>query len=277
MNLLPLFVAFVSMACWVWIARARMGRLRDTGGWVQFIPAAISLASGLLNKKKAPATAPYEEVNLADEQDKAIDANLAQQPDIEKLLGQANRFTQTQANELMEQAAPGYSAFSKRIMDAGNEALDNQYDLPPEVIENLTRISAERGISRGTRGQFNQYSGLRDLGVNMLDYGNSQFNRALQALTTVTGIAPRVSPISPLSFYVTPAMSVQNQTNNNTQQQGINQGGANAGAGASNWNSANLWDSIAQAAGSIFGGAGGGIGGGTSSAKVQTGGMTRVG
>lgn len=255
-----IFLAILPILFWCLIGRSRMGRMKDTGGWVQFIPLAISLASSLLNKKKAPATAEPTPVNLADEQNRAIQGNLSQEGNIEKLLGQANKFAQGQANDVMEQAVPGYGAFSQKLLQSGQDKLNDPYGVPEEVTTNLNRISAERGISRGTAGQTNQYSALRDLGVNMLDYGSRNFQQAIQALTTVTGIAPRISPMSPMSFYVTPAQNAQVAAGNNANQQAVAQGANNAAAAAGNANNQNLWDSLASAAGSFAGSSGSGSG-----------------
>lgn len=245
-----LLICIFAVIAFCFIGRqAPRGRMQTNGGWVQFIPAAVSLASGLLNKKKAPATVAPEPVDLQAEQKKAVAGNLANENDIETLLTKANRFTQGQATDLMEQSVPGYGAFASSLLKAGQEKLENPYDLPQGVIDNLTRIGAERGVSRGTRGQFNQYDVQRDLGVNMLEYGKSNFAQALQALTTVTGTAPRVSPMSPLSMYVTPQQTAQVAAGNNAEQQAAAQGGANARAAASNANNQNLWDSLSMAAG----------------------------
>lgn len=205
----------------------------------------------LANNTKKPQVAMPTPVDLQVEQDKALKGNIANQQKIEDLVSSSNKFAQQQANSLMEKAVPGYSQFAQSLLKSGREALTNPYDLPQDVQDNLTRIAAERGISRGTRGQFNDYSALRDLGVNMLDYGNNNFNRAMSALTTVAGTAPRISPMSPMSFYVTPGMSAENQAQTNQAQQAIQQGSYNADAALSNFKTQSLWDSITKAVGTI--------------------------
>ncbi len=149
----------------------------------------------------------------------------------------------------MEQAVPGYGKLSKSILDAGQQKIDHPYDLPEEFIQNLDRLGAERGVSRGTRGQFNQYDVQRDFGVNMLEFGKSNFGQALNALTTVSGTAPRISPMSPLSMYVTPQQTAQIAQGNNANQQATAQAGANSKTAAQNFNTQNLWDSLGQTAG----------------------------
>ncbi len=85
----------------------------------------------------------------------------------------------------------------------------------------------------------------------MLDYGNNNFQQAIQALSTVTGLSPRISPMSPMSFYVTPQQTAQVAAGNNQNQQAIQQGANNAATAAGNFNTQNLWDSLARAAGTI--------------------------
>lgn len=221
--------------------------------WAALGAAALSVTGSavIANNTKKPQTAQYTPVDLQAEQNKAITGNVANQQKIEDLISSSNTFAQQQANSLMEQAVPGYSQFAQSLLKSGQEALKNPYELPQDVQDNLTRIAAERGISRGTRGQFNDYSALRDLGVNMLDYGNNNFNRAMSALTTVAGTAPRISPMSPMSFYVTPGMSAENQAQTNQMNQAIQQGSYNADAALSNFKTQSLWDSITKAVGTI--------------------------
>lgn len=240
------------------------------GPWGTAIGAGLGGILGAFSakKKKAAPTAPFvplsapTPINVGEEQHNALAANLSAEGDIESLLARSNRFQQGQASDLLEKAIPGYGRLSQSILSRGQEASDNPYDLPPEVQQNLTRIAAERGISVGNRGQSGKFSALRDLGVNMLDYGNQNFQKSLQALQTVTGLAPRISPMSPLSFYLNPAQAIGTaagnqsalyQTNlyNNQGAQATAQGRNNAETAASNFNSQNSWDTLIQAIGMI--------------------------
>lgn len=220
--------------------------------WGAITGAAISVGGALLTKKKAPDTAAPAQVNLQDQQKAAIEGNLNAEGNIETLLSKANSYTQQQAIDLMNQAVPGYSKFAGNLLKTGADKLAHPYDLPEDVTANLNRISAERGISRGTAGQTNQYSALRDLGLNMLDYGNQNYQQAIQALSAVTGTAPRISPMSPMSFYVTPAQNAQVAAGNAANVQAAQQGANNAATAASNFNNQNLWDSISKGAGSAL-------------------------
>lgn len=221
------------------------------------------LLGAFANKKKAAPTAPFTPTPLIDaqaEQRNAINGNLAIEGDLESLLARSNRFQQGQASDLLEQAVPGYGKLSASIAKRGQEAADHPYDLPPEVQDNLNRLAAERGVKVGTMGQTQKFSALRDLGVNMLDFGNQNFQKSIQALSTVTGLAPRVSPLSPLSFMLTPTQQLGiAHTNagitqaNNAGGQGTAQGGFNAQTAAQNWNSQNMWDNLLGALGIIQG------------------------
>jgi len=222
--------------------------------WGAIAGAAVSVVGGMVasnNGKKAPGTAAYTPIDPQLAQSQAIAGNIANQDDIEQLLTRANRYTQGQANDLMEQAVPGYGQLSATLMSRAQQDAANPYDVPQEVQDNLTRIASERGVSRGTRGQTNQFSLIRDLGVNQLNYGQSKMQSALGALQTLTGVAPRVSAASPLSFFLTPAQSLSAQSTNNQTQQSIAQGGLNAGAAAANYNNDTLWNGILKGAGML--------------------------
>lgn len=209
--------------------------------------AGASLLNGLFNKQKAPAKADYTPVDLTAEQKKSIDANLGAEASIEQLLSQANKYTQGQSNSLMEMAVPGFSKLAQKFTTMAGDSLDNRYNMPKEVTDNLSRIAAERGISTGVRGQAGDFSLLRDLGVNMLDYGRSQTQQAQSLLSTIVGLSPRVNPMSPLSFYVTPKQQAGVTGDNNVRSQRISQDANNADASAANWNQSNLWNSLTLA------------------------------
>lgn len=217
---------------------------------------AASLLSGLFNKKKAAPTVPFVPVDVSAEQKKAVEGNLGAEGDIEKLLNQSNRFQQEQATSLMEQALPGFGNLQKRFTGLTNELLTNPYDLPKDVEQNLARLAAERGVATGTRGEFNDFSLLRDFGINSLQYGQSRIGQAQSLFQTLGSLAPRVNPMSPMSFYVTPGEAIQTQMTNNQTTQAVNQAGANAQTAARNWNTQNLWQGITDAlalGGGIFG------------------------
>lgn len=222
--------------------------------WASIIPAVLSLAQGLLSKKKAAPGVAYQPPNLQDEQKKAIEGNINAEDDIEQLLHRSNSFAQDEATSLMEKAMPGYGTLSKKLTDLSGELLTNPYSLPPDVQRDIERKAAERGISVGTQGQTREFSLLRDLGVNALEYGNSRINQA-QSITSLLGsLAPKVNPMSPMSFYVTPAQTAQVATGAALANQEIAQGAANAGTASGNANNQSMWDSLSMAAARLLAG-----------------------
>ena len=89
------------------------------------------------------------------------------------------------------------------------------------------------------------------------DQYGAAFDRAyLDEIAALTGTAPNVSPVSPLTFMLTPQNALSAVTNNNTQNQAIQQGANNAAAAASNYNSANLFDSLTSQIGPLSSAAG---------------------
>lgn len=221
--------------------------------WGAIGGAAITVIGGAISnnqaKKKAGNVAQYENVDLQQEQFDALQGNLGAQSSIEDLLTRANAFQQSQANTLAEQAMPGYGALSQSLTQRAQTMADNPYDVPEEVTKNLERLAAERGISAGTRGQFNDFSLLRDFGVNSLQYGQSNIQGAQSITSLLSSIAPKVNPMSPLSFYVTPQQNAGNTTANNRENQAIAQGGINAQNAAANQASTDLWSNLSQLAG----------------------------
>lgn len=236
------------------------------GGWFTWGmigSAVVTGAASYLSRPKAPKTVDYDPVNLQAEQRKALEGNLGSQSSIEALINRGNAFATDQAIGIAEKTMPGFGELQKSLTSRAQGLADNPYDVPEEVQKNLERIAAEKGISAGTRGQFNDFSLLRDLGVNQLEYGRANLSQAQQITGLLSSIAPKVNPMSPLSFYVTPGQSTAVTTENNQQRQAIRQGGANAEAAADNSARADLWGSLTKIAGLYMnsdGDGGGGVG-----------------
>ncbi len=216
--------------------------------WGYVAGAAITVGSQLL-KPKAKAGDLAAPIDLTAQQGKSITGNLNNEGDIESLLNRSNNFAQGQASDLMEKAMPGYGKLSSALTQTATNDLAHPYDVPADVTQNLERLAGERGISGGTRGQFNDFSLLRDFGVNELNYGQSKIQQAQSITGLLSSIAPKVNPLSPLSFYVTPGQQAQVAAGNTSNQQASN----NAQAAATNYNNDNLWGTLAGAAGGIAG------------------------
>ncbi len=217
--------------------------------WGYIAGAAISVGGSLLSKPKAPKTANPVATDLQSEQQKAIAGNLGNESSIENLISQGNKFSGSQATSLQEQVMPGYTNLAKTLTGRAETLAAHPYDVPQEVQDNLSRIAAEKGISAGTRGQFNDFSLLRDLGVNQLQYGQQQISQAQSITGLLATIAPKVNPMSPLSFYISPSQQAAITGGNNAASQAVTQGAFNAQAAATNAGNADMWGSLTKIAG----------------------------
>ena len=219
----------------------------------QKVSAAATIVGGLLNKQKAPATAAYTPVNPSQVESQTINADLSNQGSAQQLAGSSNTFNSSQALQMLNTALPGYSGLASSLMGNAQSIAADPYAVPKSVTDQLTQYAAENNIQAGT-GASSGFSGsnmLRSLGINALQYGQTNMQTAMSALSTLTGTAPQVSPTSPLSFMLSPSSVLQTQTQNNTMQQNVAQGANNASAAAGNANSSNLWDSITSGGNSL--------------------------
>src|ERR1035437_1433252 len=140
---------------------------------------------------------------------------------------------------------------------------NDPYGLPADVQDNLTRIAGERGINTGVRGQAGDFSALRDLGVNELQYGQSRISQAQSILSSVSASAPRINPMSATSMYLTPSQALQTATNN----QSADQAALNARTATDNYNAALNAQAVSTSA-NAFAGAVGGMGGAATATKT---------
>lgn len=224
--------------------------LQQQKSWAAVGAAAVtavgSYASSRQAKKGAGQTAaPLDIGQITND---TTQANIANQPEIEALLRKSNSFNQGQNLNLLEQAIPGYSKIAGNLSNYAQNASANPYALPKDFTDNLTRLAAERGISTGVRGQANDFSLLRDFGVNSLQYGQQQIQNTQSILGTIAGLA-KVNPLSPLSFYSTPQMAYGAAA----QNQNLAQSGINARNAANNYATANTWSSLSSLAGTAAG------------------------
>ena len=211
------------------------------------VSAGAAVYSASKNKKVAPGQAPQIDPQAV--QDQTIQGNIKNQADIEKLTASTNSFDQSQALSLMNQAMPGYSSLAGKLTSRASDLASNPYSVPADVQQNLSRLAAEKGVSTGRSGQAGQFSLLRDLGVNELQYGQSNLNQASGITSLLASIAPKVNPMSPMSMYLTPQQGLNAAMGNQSTQQAA----LNAQAGAQNANTqtqANMWGQIGAAASS---------------------------
>ena len=226
-----------------------MGIVAGVVGVAGMTYGAVSQANAAKNAARASAANRVQPVDLQEEQTKAIEGNLANQAKIESLVSSTNAFNQSQATSMMESAIPGFTALQGKLMATTNDLLTNPYELPKDVQTNLERLAAERGVSAGTRGTFNEFSLMRDLGVNSLQYGQSRISQAGGLAQLMSSIAPKANVMSPLSFYVTPEQYADNQRRANENDQAVRQGVINANLAAANYQNAGIANAVTGLAG----------------------------
>ena len=203
-----------------------------------------TVGAAFAGKQKAPKTAPFRPVDVGKATAEAILINKDNFGSIADLAGKTSDFEQSEALRLLEKAVPGFSKIRDKFLSAALSDLENETRLPDGVADEIFRRSSERGISTGTAGQTREFSVLRDLGINIVEFQNQQRSRALQTFAQVVGVTPRINPMSPRSLFVTPGQTIQTQMQNNLGAQGVSQGAFNAEAAASNHNRSLLAGSV---------------------------------
>lgn len=138
-----------------------------------------------------------------------IKDNLANLPLAQQLVAQSDAFAQDQLLGLTEKAMPGFRAYQEKLTQAGMERLDNMYALPKEQEDYLKRKAAERGITRGTQGEFNAFDLMRDFGISSMQYGSQRLAEAQNVFQQLNATMPRVNPTSPLNFLTTAGQAQQ--------------------------------------------------------------------
>ena len=212
------------------------------------ISAGGSILGSILGKQKAPQQATYTPVDAQAVQKKSIEGNLQNLGQAQNLASQTNSFNQSQANSLMEQAMPGFGAMQKRMIDSMNEDLDSQNALPKDVQDRISRFAAEKGVTRGTSGNFNGFNLVKDFGFNLTDWKNASRARALNTMSSVFGMTPRVNPMSPMAMMVDTNTALNVAGQNNQMQYNSQQAGYNASAAASNYNNMLLAGAVTNVA-----------------------------
>lgn len=211
--------------------------------------AAIGGIAGALlgGSQKAPKVITPERIDPGKVAQDTLATNQALLPGASRLASGVNSFNQGEANRLIEQAIPGFSRLRDKLLSSVESDL-NANGLPQDTQDQIARFAAERGVTRGTAGSgFNNFNLVKDFGYNLVDYKNAMRARALNTLSTVYGMTPRVNPMSPMASFLDNGTAIGANAQNN--QLGFNaaQAGANAQAAAGNANRA-MWSNTLMAA-----------------------------
>jgi hypothetical protein len=223
--------------------------------WVAVgVTAVGAIGSYAAGRQKAPAAATYQPVDVAAESAKAIAANQANFGEASALAAKTNRFNLSQETALLEKAMPGFSALQGKLLAKVNSDLNSDTSLPSDVQSKIAQFAAEKGIHRGTSGNFNGFSLVKDFGFNLVDYQNASRARALSTLSSVFKMAPRVNPMSPMSMFVTPDKAIDVAGKNHGLQYSAEQANYNEQAEAGNANRQLAAGTISNVAGAFAGG-----------------------
>ena len=200
------------------------------GPWGTVIGGVVGGAIGYFGSKnpKAPTAAPFTPIDVQDEQRKAIAGNLANFDAAASLSTRTNDFNQSEATRLLEKAIPGFGNVQRSLMAKVNQDLNSDTDLPQDVRDKIAQFAGEKGVSRGTAGGFNSFNLVKDFGFNLLDWKQASRARALNTLSTVYGMTPRVNVMSPMASMVDPSTAINVAQVNNTQRYNIDQSLINA-------------------------------------------------
>jgi hypothetical protein len=227
------------------------------GPWGAVIGGVVGAGAALLAPgQKAAPQAEFKPVDVQAEQAKALAGNLANFGQASTLSSKANSFNQSESTRLLEKALPGIGAIQQRLLGQVNADLNSGNNLPPELQQQIARQAAEKGVTRGTSGNFQQFSALKDFGFNLIDWKNASRARAMNTLSTVYGMAPRVNIMSPMSSMVDPNTSIQVAGQNNQGQQNTTQAGYNSATAATNYKNSQisgLFQAVGTAAGTYAG------------------------
>lgn len=204
--------------------------------WAAIGSAAVSVVGGVVQgemaKKggaKAVYTEPTDPIAIAKN---TIEGNTRLLPSAGNLSRDISMQESDLMSDLMEKQIPGFSRMQGKLTDRADAMLSDPYSLPPEVAANIERLAAERGVSVGGRGQFGDFSVLRDLGRNSLDFGSQQIQQAQSIWSLVNSVAPKVNPVSPLAFLPTTGQAIEADVRNKSNTQATAQGAANNAAAA---------------------------------------------
>lgn len=142
---------------------------------------------GVFGKQQARGDYPmYQPLDLTKTLSKTTEANLAQIPKLEQIAQEVNTFSQAELDKRLK--ASGVGTMLTGTKNVISEMLRGE--LPEGVKQQLLDQAAAYGVASGTSGsQFAGFRGLRQLGLNSLQYMQSGVNSAEQWVRTAAAIA----------------------------------------------------------------------------------------
>jgi len=168
---------------------------------------ASSLLGGLLGKGSKPKIPELKPINFEQEQQKAIQQNIASLEPATELARKTTAAEQTQLEEQLRRAIPGYDQIVQQASKNIGSALRGE--LPTDVAAQIQRSTAGRALAGG----FGRALTARDLGLTSLQLQNQGLAQAQNFIQQQRAYG-MTQPFSVSSMFITPAQRVgvlQNQ------------------------------------------------------------------
>jgi hypothetical protein len=174
---------------------------------------ASSLLGGLLGKGSKPKIPELKPINFEQEQQKAIQQNIASLEPATELARKTTAAEQTQLEEQLRRAIPGYDQIVQQASKNIGAALKGE--LPTDVAAQIQRSTAGRALAGGFGGAsgFGRALTARDLGLTSLQLQNQGLAQAQNFIQQQRAYG-MTQPFSVSSMFITPAQRVgvlQNQ------------------------------------------------------------------
>lgn len=163
-----------------------------------------------------PSVPKLPQLDLGQQQQRAIDANTAALPGAENLVSQANQFSRDQITQMLKQVIPNYDQMTSTI--GGNIQSELEGKIPKDVQDMLQNNVAARALGGGVGGSGMHGDLLaRDLGLTSLDLTSKGLNAAQSWIAEADKLyAP--SQIGVGSMFISPEQEYQATNEQNIQQ-----------------------------------------------------------
>lgn len=163
----------------------------------------MSFLTDLVGSK--PKVPEVKQLNLADEQAKAVQGNLRNLPQTEALVSKSNLFSEQQITDMLNRFMPGFGTTATTI--AGNLADQAKGLIPKDVSDVVEQSDAAKALGGGYAGT-GAHGGLvgRDLGLTSLNIMGKALTSMESWIKTAASIY-EPSMMSVKSMFVTPAQT----------------------------------------------------------------------
>lgn len=173
----------------------------------------------VLGGTKKPSVPVWTDINLADEQQKAIKANLDALPNAESLASSTNAFNEEQILKMLQSAIPNYDQLSK---SASNDLISLiKGELPQGVSDQVQNSAAARALGSGYAGSgMSRNLVARDLGLTSLQTIQQGLSSAEQWIRNMDALfAPGMLNVT--SMFVSPQQMFSDTMANQENKWGV--------------------------------------------------------